>query len=82
MIKGNWDNTDSLKSRIIVAGGYGGTKCRSIGGAGGGKSGTTRTIISGDCVVDDVCIADQNGCTGGADRSKKGSLGKGATCPK
>ena len=81
LIPGNWDDEASLKSRIIVAGGgaggYAGVGCRATGGNGGGEKGTTRTVILGDCKVDEVCIADHSGCTGGADRSKKGTFGKG-----
>ncbi len=40
LVSGNWNNSESLASRIIVAGGGGGASWTFKGGAGGGISGT------------------------------------------
>ena len=77
-VPGDWDNEESLNSRIIVAGGgggcYQGIDCHSNGGDGGGKEGTVTTAIEncGDTTTSPACYGAQEGCIG----TKYGSIGK------
>ena len=47
LVSGNWDDAESLSSRIMVAGGGGGVAWDTTGGSGGGISGTDGTATTG-----------------------------------
>ena len=81
---GEWNNTDSLNSRILVAGGgsggYRGSDCYAKGGDGGGDYGEISDSLSG-CNSDKEipCVASKEGCTGKSGSSTStGGLGQGA----
>ena len=86
-IDGEFNNSDSLDSRILVAGGgggsYRGSNCYASGGNGGGINGEPSPGIGG-CNQDnqhESCYGGQESCEGGnenAEGSTKGTKGKGA----
>lgn len=47
LVSGNWNDTQSLASRIIVAGGGGGASYTFIGGTGGGLTGGNASVAKG-----------------------------------
>ena len=83
---GDFDNEESLDSRILVAGGgggsYRGADCYVDGGNGGGETGQSSTEIKG-CKPNNLiipCYGGQESCEGGDDNSedsKSGTKGKG-----
>ena len=86
-IPGAWNNEASLDSRIIVAGGgggsYQGSEWHSNGDDGGGKEGTSTSIIEnvGTTGTFSTCYGAQNECTGGTS-GVRGSKGAGASGTK
>ena len=76
-IGGAWDLKNSLESRLIVAGGGGGTRYEYQAGNGGGERGTQGSHLS---ETYKACIGTQKGCEGKVgDRSNEGTLGIGAS---
>ncbi|HBG7712814.1 glycine rich domain-containing protein [Clostridioides difficile] len=77
LVGGEWDNEQGLLSRIIVAGGGGGTFDKEYGGHGGGLKGKLGTSINSA-----VCLGGtqfEGGRGYRDDGSCDGSFGKGAT---
>ncbi|MDL5065728.1 glycine-rich protein [Clostridioides difficile] len=77
LVGGEWDNEQGLLSRIIVAGGGGGTFDKEFGGHGGGLKGKLGTSINSA-----VCLGGtqfEGGRGYRDDGSCDGSFGKGAT---
>ncbi|HBF9222121.1 TPA: hypothetical protein KO270_000789, partial [Clostridioides difficile] len=77
LVGGEWDNEQGLLSRIIVAGGGGGTFDKEYGGHGGGLKGELGTSINSA-----VCLGGtqfEGGRGYRDDGSCDGSFGKGAT---
>ena len=83
-IDGDFDNEESLDSRILVAGGgggaYKGTSCYSVGGNGGGETGEPSSK-NNNCPSYIPCYGGQESCEGGDENyegNKSGTKGKGA----
>ena len=85
-IPGDWNNEESLKSRIIVAAGgggaYRGATHHSDGGDGGGLEGnsTNKYMLNSETYSEGVfaCYGTQTGCEG-TELGIKGEFGKGAS---
>ena len=75
-VGGAWDDIDSLESRLIVAGGGGGTRYQYKAGSGGGENGSQGQHLSEDNIP---CYGGQEKCEGKkGSKSNEGKLGKGA----
>ena len=87
LVNGECDSTEGLQSRIIVAGGgggsYGGTGCHSPGSSGGGEFGERLTALY-DCSSPSTppiaCVGTQSNCEGGSDSEQtRGVFGCGGS---
>jgi hypothetical protein len=86
LLGGDWDNASSLNSRILVAGGGGGTGYDSNGGGGYGHGGAGGGLTGDNGGVYNIAVGGKGGgqtsggtgVTHGAYTSSDGSFGKGS----